>query len=189
MRAQGQTHQDTGTIAAAHKQQHHQAHSRAHSRAHSCVQGPHRQERGVNTGVGGGSPASTILSPAEETQTDGQKDRATESRPGTCYWGLACPSQPALMAPRRTTVSAGGELARGWGSGQRRGWKGMDLPSALGSLIRVLAKCPRVRREELLQASMLAEHQGIRAPQHEVPEAAALCGHDGGERGDPRLQK
>lgn len=32
---------------------------------------------------------------------------------------------------------------------------------------------------------MLAEHQGIQAPQHEVPEAAALCGQDGGEKGTP----
>lgn len=43
-----------------------------------------------------------------------------------------------------------------------------------------------MRCEELLQASTLMEHQSVRAPPHEVPEAAALCGQDGGETPDSR---
>ena len=46
-----------------------------------------------------------------------------------------------------------------------------------------------MRREELLQASTLAEHQGIWDPPHQVPEAAVLCGQDGMGGGDPRLWK
>lgn len=43
-----------------------------------------------------------------------------------------------------------------------------------------------MQREELLQASTLAEHRGIRDPPCQVPEAAALCGQDGVGRGGPQ---
>ena len=79
----GQTDQDTGTKAAAYKQEHHQACSQAHP-CGTEYRDNTGKNGGINTGVGRGSPPSIILSPAEETQTDGQKDRDTESRPGTC---------------------------------------------------------------------------------------------------------
>lgn len=79
----GQTDQDTGQM---------QQHASRSITKHA----PRRTPVGLNTGItqakgrekswgGQGSPPFTILSPgAEETQTDGQKDRDTESRPGTC---------------------------------------------------------------------------------------------------------
>lgn len=104
---------------------------------HSTRTGPQTGPlaRGVSTGTaaqagGGGVPGradstrvlpqpSTVLPlGAGERPTDGRKDRDTESRPGTRAGGS---SELASRAPRTALVSAGGELARGSGGGQRGG--------------------------------------------------------------------